>query len=103
MTALVEQTTEFCPHAKSWAYLDANGVCGFCNLVHSRPKLADRISKMQLEAFTKLAGGMVPKEVAADFGMNRNTLMGHVRDARLALGARTTEQAIAMLAREGSL
>jgi DNA-binding CsgD family transcriptional regulator len=89
---------EYCPDAHADALM-VNGVCRFCRGNH---KLAARLTKQQRQAVRLLANGNTLKQTAAQLGANYNTLSGDLREARLMVNARTTEQLVALLAREGS-
>lgn len=100
MTALhIEPYTEFCPVARQHAIFEG-GKCSFCHTDH---KLASKLTKIQRQTLRLLANGNTPKQIGAQMGLNYNTLHHQWRDARLILGAKTTEHLVALLAREGSI
>lgn len=100
MTALrAEIYTEFCPEARADAIFDG-GKCRYCHTDH---KVASKLTRSQRQTLRLLAHGHTRQQIAAQLATNYNTLNHQWRDARLIAGAKTTEQLIAMLAREGSV
>lgn len=96
---LVAVPTEYCPSARMEAYFE-DGKCTFCHTDH---KLASKLTRSQRQVLRLLASGYTPKQIGAQLALNYNNLHSQMREARLICGAKTQEQLVAMLAREGSV
>lgn len=100
MSALREEVyTEYCPQARAETFFE-NGKCRFCHTDH---KLASKLTRTQRQVLSLLARGHTPKQIGAQLALNYNNLHSQMREARLICGAKTQEQLVAMLAREGSV
>lgn len=99
MTATLPAVFEYCPQARRPCAME-DGQCGFCSTDH---KLMSQLPARTRKVLRLLADGYALKAAAGHMHIDYNTCSSVVRDARLMTGARTTEQLMAMLGREGSL
>jgi hypothetical protein len=90
----------YCPQARQECVWNGSS-CDFCGTDHM--PMWGRLNAFQRKLILLMAQGYALKAAANHMHVNYNNAAARLRDARLAVGAKTNEQMMVVLTREGSL